>query len=213
MPTPQESNQLPYFGPNPRWYDQLVSFSLSWLPEARRKQQELDLKTGPVPEATFIPAGVLDLAHEFPTVEDIFLFLKAAVPEEVCEAFRDRQLTWLLEYAAEDDEDLSPLIAAAITCSVGGAIKDGAWLGRRVGNIFYQYLEALETIYQHHCGKEVDREDLEEAKLQRDEIEYFCSQLFGNDLRIIRSILANHAPEAFIYRWEKLEDGKIVLNA
>lgn len=207
------NEKFQYFGRSALWYDQLVTFTQGYLPLVRAHRQEQDSQSGEVPEATIIPAGILDHIKTLKTPEEVFAFLQTGLDEDKTEILEERRFTWLAQFAEQTDEKMAPLIMQALTHSVGSAVKDAAWLGKRVGQIFSEYLVALETIYQASKGEEIEAATLEEAKVHRDAIEFYCYHLFGGDLRLVRDVLARLVPDHFLYRWEVLDSqGRITLK-
>lgn len=210
-----EHDGFRYFGRDEHWYEQLVAFCHAYLPAVRATQLEKDypeLTEDQDVESSVFPAAILDHIHGLEKPEDIFAFLQLPVDKENIAAFESRGTAWLLEFAQQHGPEKLPLITLAIVYSAQAANENLGWLGQRVGTIFAEYFAALETIYKASQGETVPETELEDAKTHRDGIEFFCSQLFGHDLRLIRDVLAQR-DEQFLYNWEELNgSGKIVMR-
>jgi hypothetical protein len=82
-----------------------------------------------------------------------------------------------------------------------------------VSQILVYYVESLHGTYSYNNAPKDSFEEAiyELAVLQRDEIEIefpFLSQEFD----AIRAVLAAKDPERFLYSWEELQDGRIVMK-
>lgn len=213
--TQHEHDGFRYFGRDERWYSQLVAFCQTYLPSVRDTQLEKDypeLSEDQDVESAVFPAAILDHISGLEKPEDIFAFLQLPVDKENAAAFESRGTAWLLEYAQQHGSEKLPLITLAIVYSAQSANENLGWLGQRVGTIFAEYFAALETIYRAKQGETIPDQELDDAKTHRDGIEFFCSQLFGDDLKQIREVLAQR-DSSFLYNWEELNgSGEIVMR-
>lgn len=209
-----EEKEAPFYGPTEEWYQTLVQFSFNYLEgirlkhagvaeNARRKTVENACKK---PEYSILPADMIDVLETRQTPVEIFAFLTARVTPELADGFAAGKLAHVIEAASRFGQDMQPLILMALVHSIHETVPSLTWMGARIGSVFTEYIQALEDIYKAQTGIWIFAEHLKMAKLHRDEIEYFCFELFGHELQQIRTYLARLAPDRFLYQWEELDD-------
>lgn len=208
------TSEFHYFGRSEKWYQDLVQFSQAYLDVVRLHQAGVTETASPKAQVaaaqserfSLIPPSVMAELETFRTPEEIFSFLNARISQDTAGAFADGKLPWLVDASTRLSEDLQPLVLMALTHSVHEVVPNLAWIGTRVGTVMSEYVEALEVIYQAETGTQISKQDLENAKIHRDGIEYFCNSIFGKELKQLRTYLARLVPAHFLYRWEELND-------
>lgn len=205
--------EVPFYGPSEQWYHELVAFSANYFDAIRLQHAGISeaarpktiAEAGKKPEYSVLPAELIEILETCRTPEEIFALLNARISPEGAATFAEGKLADVVQVASRFGQEMQPLILMAMLHSVYETIPSLVWMGTRIGKVMTEYVQALEDIYSAAKGSFVNEEQLEQAQLHRDEIEYFCFHQFGRELLQLRTYLARLAPEHFLYRWEELD--------
>jgi hypothetical protein len=204
------STEAPYYGSSRKWYDELVRFSHAYLPAARN---EMSPETVPQGQRSLFSPDMLQQMDASASPEALFAYLTREVSKTEALSLIESPEQWLMNALDAIDQDVQPLLVMAMAYSIDKTVPNLTWLGVRVGKILTEYVEALKVIYEDAHEQRHSTREVHEAKIARDEIEFFCAALFRQELKTIRTFLARFVPEHFLYTWEELDEhGNIVLR-